>query len=79
MKIEEAPELQAAGPGGEDGTLIVPQGSKGPRLVMPTDFTMMPIMVGNHGFSQTQVGYTSLGGVVIRDVLRSTLVWASRP
>lgn len=78
LEIQEGPELQGAGPGGEDGTLIVPKGTKAPKLVMPSDFTMLPMMTGNYGFSSTQAGYVSLGGVVQRDVLRSLLVWANR-
>lgn len=76
--VEEAPELQGAGPSGQDGFLIVPKGTKAPKLVMPADFTMMPMQITNYGFSQSQAAYVSLGGVVMRDVLRSVLVWATR-
>ena len=75
--IEEAPELQNAGPSSEDGVLIVPKGVKSPKLVIPTGFTMMPLQVTNHGFTKSQAAYQSTGGVTMRDVLRSALIWAS--
>ncbi len=73
--IEEAPHLQGRGPGGEDGVLIVPKGSKGPRIVTPVGFTMMPLQVTNYGFTRSQAAYQSFGGVIMRDVLRSVLIW----
>ena len=72
--IEEAPELQGTGAGGEDQVLIVPRGVKSPKLVIPTGFTMMPLQVTNYGFTRSQAAYMSTGGVVMRDVLRSALV-----
>jgi hypothetical protein len=77
--IEEAPELQGAGPGGagEDGTLICQRGSLGPQLVMPQEMAMLPLQDSNYGFTQSQAGYASTGGVVIRGVLYSVLIWSS--
>jgi len=74
-EIEEAPELQGAGPGGEDGFLVIPKGPRAPRIVMPKPLTMMPIQVSNYGFTRSQAGYMKFGGVVMRDVLRSVLCW----
>jgi hypothetical protein len=74
--IEEAPHLQARGPGGEDGVLIVPKGSKGPQIVSPVGFTMMPVQTTNYGFTRSQAAYQSFGGVRMPDVLRSALIWA---
>ena len=75
--IEEAPHLQGRGPGGEDGVLIVPKGSKAPRIVTPTGFTMMPVQVSNYGFTRSQAAYQEFGGVIMRDVLRSVLIWVT--
>ena len=41
----------------------------------PVGFTMMPLQVTNYGFTRSQAAWQSFGGVVIRDVLRSVLVW----
>ena len=43
---------------------------------MPQAFTMMPLQSSNYGFTQSQAGYVSLGGVVLRDVLNSVLIWS---
>jgi len=75
--IEEAPHLQGRGPGGEDGVLIVPKGTKGPQIVSPVGFTMMPVQTTNYGFTRSQAAYQSFGGTRMPDVLRSALIWAT--
>lgn len=78
LTLREAPELQGAGPNGEDGFLITPKGSNAPKLVVPTEFSMMPVQISDYGMSRSQIGWMSIGGAVMRGVLRSVLVWATR-
>ncbi len=72
--IEDAPELQNYGGTGVDAVLILPDGPKAPKLVTPTPFTMMPLQSSNYGFTTSQAAYASFGGVVMRDVLRTSRI-----
>jgi len=78
VQIDEAPELQAAGPGGEDGILVLPVGESAPVLVQPVPYTLLPVQNSNYGLTQTMAGYIAIGGARYKEALRSTVVWADR-
>lgn len=72
-KIEEAWELQGAGPGGTDGMLFYRRDRLGVCLVVPQGFTTLPVQ--SLGFEDTTFAYMSVGGAIMRDVGNNILAW----
>ncbi len=71
--IEEAWELQGAGPGGTDGILVYRRDRLGITNVLPQPFTLLPAQ--KEGFSELTLCYMSHGGVIMRDVGNNLLAW----
>lgn len=75
--IEEAHELQGAGPGGSDGILCYRRDRRGINIVIPQGFTTLPVQ--SLGFDEITHGYMSIGGAIMRDVGNNILGWATPP
>ncbi len=73
-KIDVAPELQGAGPGGTDGMLAYNDGPLGVRNVIVQDFTPLPSEA--RGFVTETNCYMSHGGILMPDVGNNVLGWA---
>ena len=71
--IQEAHELQGAGPGGTDGVLFYRNDRLGISLVMPQPFSTLPVQ--SMGFDDVTFCWMSSGGVVMRDVGNNILGW----
>lgn len=73
--IEEAWELQEAGPGGTDVILFYRRDRRSVANVIPKTFTMLPVQ--QQGFEMTIPCYMSHGGVVQRDVLNNVICYVT--
>lgn len=71
--IEEAWELQAAGPGDTDGILFYRRDRLGITNVVPQPFSTLPVQA--MGFEDVTFCWMSHGGVVMRDVGNNVLGW----
>ncbi len=72
--MRKAPELQAAGPGGEDGLFFYKEGTDGPRITMPQPFAVLPMQ--QVGFQQTTVCYMRIGSVAMQEPGEQVVVWS---
>lgn len=71
--IEEAWEMQGAGPGGTDAMLFCRRDRRSIANVIPQGFTMLPVQ--QVGFEYLIPCYMSHGGVVQRDVLNNLVCY----
>lgn len=75
--VRKAAELQAAGPGGEDGLFFYKEGPDGPRITMPQPFAVLPMQ--QVGFQQTTVCYMRIGSVAMQEPGEQVVVWSPAP
>lgn len=73
-EIEEADELAGTGPGGSDIFLMFYDGDVGPRNVIVSPFSLIPVQ--QQGFTYHQFMYMSHGGVVIRQPVSCLIAYA---
>lgn len=71
--IDEAAELQEAGPGGADGIFVWRASTDAIGLVLPQSFTTIPAQ--KQGFEEIVYGYASTGGVVMHNAYHNALTW----
>ncbi len=73
QNVEEAWEMQGAGPGGTDAMLFCRRDRRSIANVIPKGFTMLPVQ--EQGLSYLIPCYMSHGGVVQRDVLNNLICY----
>lgn len=71
--IEEAAELQGAGPGGSDAIFLYRRDRRSVANVIPQAFTMLPVQ--QTGFEYLIPCYMQHGGVIQRDVLNNLVAF----
>jgi len=73
--IDEAAELQEAGPGSTDGILVWRDSVDSLAVVMPQGFTSLPAQ--KQGFEEVVYGYASTGGVTMHNAMNNALAWVT--
>lgn len=73
-RIEIAPELRGAGPGGTHGILVCRSDAYGVQNVIVQGPTPLPVQT--QAFESVIYMYASHGGVIMRDVGNNALLWA---
>lgn len=72
--VTKAHELQAAGPGGEDGLFFYRGGPSGPLLTVPQPFAVLPAQ--QVGFQSVTLMYMTIGSVVMEEPGEQVVVWS---
>jgi hypothetical protein len=72
--VSKAHELQAAGPGSEDGLFFYRQGPTGPLLTVPQPFAVLPAQ--QVGFQSVTLMYMTIGSPVMEEPGEQVIVWS---